>query len=343
MRHKKGDKNQQTDKIVLFPNLHERLITKGLEELSNKNFHQSVQLFIQAKEYDAENYEVNMGLLVSLIELQQYIEAREICLELLKMGIGDYFQITSIYLMVLLQLNEHHEIVTTIELLFKENQIPFDKIDHFSKMLTFSKKVVEEKKVEEELHEELLQKQFQQEGVFVGKNDQELLDAITKLSQMNIRPFVNEIQQFLQQEETHPFYKTMLLSILKEQDYTQPLELKKFSKIVSIIPSELPELNEQSYFKEVLLLLEQELSQNDPSLLEMTQSLLERHHFLLYPFEPEQELTAMAAAYHALAAEYMTGQEISHKIIKMYNTEMKKVEECLMNIKQIEGISSPII
>ena len=37
MKEKKDDKNQQTNKIVLFPNLHERLIAKGLEELSNKN------------------------------------------------------------------------------------------------------------------------------------------------------------------------------------------------------------------------------------------------------------------------------------------------------------------
>ena len=70
MKDKKDDKNQQTNKIVLFPNLHERLITKGLDELSNKNFKLAAQLFIQAREYDIENYEVNMGLLVSLVELQ---------------------------------------------------------------------------------------------------------------------------------------------------------------------------------------------------------------------------------------------------------------------------------
>ena len=53
------------------------------------------------------------------------IEARELCHELLRMGIGDYFQIMSIYLMVLLQLSEHEEMVETIELLFQENQIPY--------------------------------------------------------------------------------------------------------------------------------------------------------------------------------------------------------------------------
>ena len=49
---------------------------------------------------------------------------------------------------------------------------------------------------------------------------------------------------------------------------------------------------------------------HDPSLLEMTQSLMERHHFLLYPYEPAQDVNTMTAAYHALAEEYMTGQEL---------------------------------
>ena len=343
MKEKKDDNNQQTNKIVLFPNLHERLITKGLDELSNKNFKHATQIFIQAREYDIENYEVNMGLLVSLVELQKYVEARELCHELLRMGIGDYFQIMSIYLMVLLQLSEHKEMVETIELLFQENQIPYDKIEHFEKMLNFSNKVLEERKAESERHEEQVQKQFRLEGLFKGKNDQELLDTISKLSQMNIRPFMNEIQQFLEHEETHPFFKTMLLHILKEQDYSQPIELKKFSKTDSIIPSELPDLKEQEYFNKVFGLLEKELSQHDPSLLEMTQSLLERHHFLLYPFEPEQDVTAMTAAYHALAEEYMTGQEISNKITKIYDTKLQKVNECIIYLKEIEGISYPFI
>ena len=177
-----------------------------------------------------------MGLLVSLVEIQQYEEARALCDELLRKGIGDYFQIISIYLMVLLQLSEHKEMIETIELLFQENQIPFDKIEHFEKMLNFSKKVLEERKDSNEWQDKKLQKRFQQEGLFDEKSDQELLDVITKLSQMNIRPFIAEIQQFLQQEEAHPFFKTMLLNILKEQDYSQSSRVEKVFKNESIVP-----------------------------------------------------------------------------------------------------------
>ena len=70
-----------------------------------------------------------------------------------------------------------------------------------------------------------------------------------------------KLNNYLQHEETHPFFKTMLLNILKEQDYSQPIEVKKFTKIKSIIPTELPELKEQEYFNKVFGLLEKELSQ----------------------------------------------------------------------------------
>lgn len=343
MKDKKDGTDQQTNKIVLFPNLHERLITKGLAVLSNKDFKLAAQLFTQAREYDEDNYEVNLGLLVSLVELTKYEEAQQLCHELLKKGTGDYFQIMSIYLMVLLQLSEHKEMIKIIELLFQENQIPFDKMEHFEKMLIFSKKVLEERKIEAERHEEQLQRQFQQEGLFNEKSDQELLDVITKLSSMNIRPYVDEIQQFLQKEEQHPFFKTMLLTILKEQEYPESIELTKFLKTVSVIPSELPDLKDNDYFKKVFATLERELSQNDPTLLEMTHSLLERHHFLLYPFAPEQDFTTMTAAYHALAKEYMTGQDISEAVTEIYDTNVRKVRECMIHLKEIEAISYPII
>jgi len=135
----------------------------------------------------------------------------------------------------------------------------------------------------------------------------------------------------------------LLLNILKEQDYAQPIELTKFSQTTSIIPSQLPDLRENDFFKKVSVLTESELLQQDPSLLEMIHSLLERHHFLLYPFDPEQDYTAMAAAYHAMAEEYMTGQEVSDEVTKIYDIDDRKVKECMTYLKEIEGISYPII
>lgn len=339
----KDKDRSKTNNLVNFPNLHERLVMKGLAELGNKDFTRAAQLFTQAREYDDENAEVNLGLLVSLVELHYYEEARPLCQALLDQGMGDYFQLMSIYLMVLLQLHEYEEMVATIELLFKENQIPFDKIEHFETMLSFSKKATVEKQLEGERREDQFQKQFQEEGLFTNKNDQQLLDVMTKLAQMNVRPFMDEIKLFLRNEENNPFFKTMLMMMLKEQEYAESIELTKFSKTISIIPAQLVDLQANALFKQIFDWTERELSQRDPILLEMTHSLLARHHFLLYPFEPEQDPKAMAAAYHALAEEYMTGQDVSKVVTKIYQIDRRKVIDCIAELRKIETISYPII
>lgn len=344
MDNKNNQKKAEEAKIISFPNLGERLIVKGLDELGNRNFRDAALLFSQAREFEPENDEVCMGLVVSLVELEYYEESKELCQEMLNKGIGDYFQLINIYLMVLLQLSEHQEMVTTIEMLFEENQIPFDKEEHFEKMLQFSKRALEDKKEEADRQKQQLAEELKEDELFEGKTDNEMFLVISKLTNINIRPFIPQIEQFLQEEQGHPFFKTMLLNILADQEYNEEVTLKKFSKAKSVIPNELAGLKETEFYKKVTSLTEAEISQKNPSLFEMVHSLIERHSFLLYPFEPEPEsLPVWAAAYHALAEEYMAGENISGKIADIYLADEEAVEDILSYIKEIEEISYPII
>ncbi|MGE7601002.1 tetratricopeptide repeat protein [Peribacillus sp. NPDC097675] len=342
MDHNNG-KNQDDSKVIAFPNLGERLIIKGLDELGNRNFKEAALLFTQAREFEPENDEVCMGLVVSLVELEHYEEAKELCQEMLNKGIGDYFQLINIYLMVLLQLNEHEDMITTIELLFDENQIPFDQEEHFEKMLHFSKRALEEKKEESDRGKQLLEEELQQEELFGGKTDQDMLLVISKLTNLNIRPFIPQIEQYLQ-SEGQPFFKTMLLNILIDQEYNEKVIVQKFGESQIVIPSKLEEWKETSFYKTINALIEEEISQKNPSLFKMVHSLIERHSFLLYPFEPEQQkIPVWAAAYHALAEQYMTGEDMVQKIADNYSVGGEAVTNILATIKEIEEISYPII
>ncbi|MDP1417341.1 tetratricopeptide repeat protein [Peribacillus simplex] len=344
MDDEKNQKKAGETKIIAFPNLGERLIVKGLDELGNRNFKAAAQLFSQAREYEPENDEVCMGLVVSLVELEYYQESKELCIEMLNKGIGDYFQLINIYLMVLLQLGEHQEMVTTIELLFEESQIPFDKEEHFEKMLQFSKRALEDKKEEKERQNQQLSEELQEDELFEGKTDNEMLLVISKLTNINIRPFIPQIEEFLQKDEGHPFFKTMLLNILIDQEYNEEVTLRKFNQSKSVIPRELKSLKETDFYKKVTGLTEEEISQDNPSLFEMVHSLIERHSFLLFPFEPGPEsLPAWAAAYHALAEEYMTGEVFGRGLADLYQADEETVADILSYIKEIEEISYPII
>ncbi|WP_340371808.1 tetratricopeptide repeat protein [Peribacillus sp. FSL E2-0218] len=341
-----NENNRKKDgeaRVIAFPKLGERLIAKGLDELGNRNFKAAAQLFSQAREYEPEDDEVCMGLVVSLVELEFYEESKELCKEMLNKGIGDYFQLINIYLMVLLQLGEHQEMVTTIELLFDENQIPFDKEEQFEKMLQFSKRALEDKKEEEDRNTQQIAAELQEDGLFEGKTDNEMFLVISKLTHINIRPFIPQIEQFLQ-SEGHPFFKTMLLNILTDQEYNEQVRLSKFNESKSVLPTELKSLKETDFYKKITSLTEARISQDNPSLFEMVHSLIERHSFLLYPFEPEQEsIPSWAAAYHALAEEYMTGEVSARGIAGFYLAEEDAVADILSYLKEIEEISYPII
>ncbi|MFD9624940.1 tetratricopeptide repeat protein [Peribacillus muralis] len=331
-------------RIIAFPNLGERLIAKGLDELGNRNFKAAAQLFSQAREYEPDDDEVCMGLVVSLVELEFYEEAKDLCKEMLNKGIGDYFQLINIYLMVLLQLSEHQEMVTLIELLFDESQIPFDKEEHFEKMLQFSKRALEDRKDEEDRQNQQITAELQEEGLFEGKTDNEMFLVISKLTNINIRPLIPQIEQFLQMDEGHPFFKTMLLNILSDQEYNEEVTLRKFNETKSVLPTELKSLKETDFYKEITSLTEARISQENPSLFEMVHSLIERHSFLLYPFEPEpKSIPAWAAAYHSLAEEYMTGNVCARNIAGDYFVKEEEVTEILSYLKEIEEISYPII
>ncbi|MFJ7753291.1 tetratricopeptide repeat protein [Peribacillus muralis] len=344
MDNEKNRNKAGESRIIAFPNLGERLKAKGLDELENRNFKAAAQLFSQAMEYEPEDDEVCMGLVVSLVELEFYEESKELCREMLNKGIGDYFQLINIHLMVLLQLGEHQEMVTTIELLFDENQIPFDKEEQFEKMLQFSKRAIEDKKEEEDRQNEQISAELQEDGLFEGKTDSEMFLVISKLTHINIRPFIPQIEQFLQKDEGHPFFKTMLLNILTEQEYNEEVSIKKFDEGKAVLPTELKSMKETDFYKTITSLTEAKISQENPSLFEMVHSLIERHSFLLYPFEPEGEgIPSWAGAYHALAEEYMAGEVSVGNIAGFYHAKEEAVADILSYLKELEEISYPII
>lgn len=168
--------------------------------------------------------------------------------------------------------------------------------------------------------------------------------VISKLTNINIRPFIPEIAQFLQNDEGHPFFKTMLLNILIDQEYNEEVTLRKFNQTKSVIPRELKSVKETDFYKKVTGLTEEEISQENPSLFEMVHSLIDRHSFILYPFEPGPErFAAWAAAYHALAEEYMTGEVFGSDLADLYLADEETVADILSYLKEIEEISYPII
>jgi tetratricopeptide (TPR) repeat protein len=343
---KKRERAKRKDNIIFLPGLEKRLTDKGLESLQNKRYQEAITLLEEAKEHDPENSDILIGLVLAYFEAGAYIKARELANEMLLKGIGDYFHMVDLYLTILIQLHEYQEIVSTIEALFDEKEIPPERHDHFLTILQFSRRMADNDSQQEPIEEPESKEDSHPKELKLSllKNLNEQMLAISSLAEKNIRPYMDEIKEYLTSDTGHPFLKTMLLSLLKEQEYDKKIMVKKFSEDQSVVPTELPDIQSQSRMKKIEYLLEKRLENSDPYLFENIKGMVERIFFISYPFEfTPEETEAWAGAFHLLALDYLGMDSDLSDISNEYEITPEKIEQALVKIRELEEISYPNI
>lgn len=340
---KKRERAKRKDNIIFLPGLEKRLTDKGLESLHNKRYQEAITLLEEAKGHDPENSDILIGLVLAYFEAGAYIKAKELANEMLLKGIGEYFHMVDLYLTILIQLHEYQEIVSTIEALFEEKEIPPDRHDHFLTIMQFSKRMADNSQ-QEQMEEEKEETHLKELKLSSLKNLNDQMLAISSLAEKNIRPYIEEIKEYLNSESGHPFLKTMLLTLLKEQEYDKKIVVKKFNEEFSLVPTELPDIQTQPRMKEIENILEAKLENSDPVLFENMKGMVERIFFISYPFELEPEAAiAWAAAFNLLVLDYLGGEPDVDDISNEYEISTEKLEQALAKIRELEEISYPNI
>jgi tetratricopeptide (TPR) repeat protein len=337
-------RDSKKDNVILFPGLEKRLLEKGLDYLKQKKYRDAIQYLEEALEHDPENSDIYVGLVLSNYEAGYVKQAKQIAAEMLKSGLGDYIQVIDLYLMILVQLNEYNEIVTTIEALLEEREIPTDKHEHFMRLLDFGRRMLDGEMnanngevFERESEEQML-------GLFDYKDPKDQIMVAARLAKENIRPYIKEITEYVASKEGHPFQKTMLLNILKEQEYAEEIDVQKFGWEKSFIPAKLPDLKDFIGTNDVIQLLSSQIESEDPVLFENVQSLIERHFFLIFPFElPNGSAEAWAAAYHFTANQYYGFEDPLESFAELYSSTNEEAGQVLVFIRTLEEISYPIM
>lgn len=338
---KKREKPKSKDNVIFLPGLEKRLTEKGLESLQKKNYSEAIQLLEEGRILEPDNGEILMGLVLAYFESGHYQHAKDLASEMLLKGIGEYFQMVDLYLTILIQLHEYQEIVITIEALLEEKEIPPEKYDHFLTILQFSRRMADHAQPEEEHFEEQHVKALDLSSL---KTLNEQMLAITSLADKNIRPYLDEMAAFLRSEQGHPFLKTLLLTLLKEQEYDRELLVTKFFMEQKVIPTDLPDVHLQGKMNEIKNMLQERLEHSNPVLFENIISLIDRIFFIIYPFElvPENP-EAWAAAFHFLGHFYFGMDLEIDTIAADFHTSSEKIEQAISKIREIEEISYPNI
>jgi tetratricopeptide (TPR) repeat protein len=344
---KKRERFRKDGNVVFFPDLEKRLFEKGLSLIQKKQFREAIPYFEEAIEHDSENSDIWFAIVLAYYEAGAFEKAKDYTEEMLRVGIGDYFQTVDMLIMVLVQLKEYERVVHTIEVLLEEHEVPVDKYEHFKRLLEFSRRMVDaadDRPTESEYEQERIQEAPKTLNLFHPKDEKELLLQVANLAHQNIQPVLNEILSYLQSNEGEPFIKTMLLHVLKEHRFHEQIIVTKLNSSMGVIPKDLTDLRGHQQKMEVCEILSEQLEQENPTLLDQALSLVDRHLFILYPFQyPTDDLSALAAAYHILVLMFFAQDYSIEEICEVYHSTEQEIETLLRYIQEIEEFSYPII
>ncbi|MEW9500591.1 hypothetical protein [Jeotgalibacillus marinus] len=319
---KRPDKHIKRDqKVIPFPGLKDRLVEKGLAKLQSQLHKEAIELLVEAYALDGEDPVTGTSLAVALYEDRQWEQSKTICERLLFEGLGDYEEMLELYILNLLQLKEHDQIITTIETVIDEQIISADKQAHFEHLLAMSKR-----------HEQQDEGQPTQSFSLGEKLEQQMIQ-VANLAKQNVHPFKQSLIDSIQDKNTHPFIKTMVLNVLREQGVQDTVTIEKWTHREVVNPAQLVDPFESEKFREVAEVIQKEGGQVDPTLSELAIDLIRRHIFLLYPFSwDEIDVKVIGEAYLQLAKSYM-GEAIEWSE-KEKNGIVKEIE-ILENVSMI--------
>lgn len=336
----KGQPLKKDDNVIYFPGLEKRLLEKGLENLHQKNYDEAIALLESAINLDPKNSDSHIGLLLAYFDAGMVDHAMNLAKEMIQDGIGNGFETMNIYIMLLVQTHKYQEVVTVIEEILNENNISEERFQHFSRLLQFSQKMIDNQMDMEMKKTTIADWTKRDLNLFDYQDPQDQMLLAADLSNLNIQPYLEELTEYLQSKDGDPFFKTLILNVLKEHQHNKPIEIQKFGRKTTIIPEQLHSINEDHQLMGIMEVIGGNLEHEDPILYGNIKSLVERQFFFIYPFPLDSlDVSAWAAAYHALGNEYFGNNHTKSKLLEEYQVVEADMNKADSFIRMIEEIS----
>jgi len=305
------DKINSNRKIIPFPNLDERLLDRGRECLEEGNYKDAIQYLEEANKINQENEEVWYALMAAYLQTNQISLAKKLIESMMRLGIGDYFQTAEMYITILIQLHEYESALQFIQVLFEEHQVPFHKEEQYENLLNLCKGMLKNDNEQDESRERIDLEKILNSNVTTVIQEMENIDFDELLNQIDV------IKKFLVDNGKNPFIKTVLLNILKENQYGQGLLIKKYGKDIYIHLNEYQSVRDTPFSKAVKEGIIKKYQHEDPSFTEYAITLANRFFFYVYPLEKEfTNPNAWIEAIGLCVKHYLTENEsIDHIVL----------------------------
>lgn len=283
------DKMETENKIVFFPGMLERMLESAVKATENQQFDEAIDQFEKYFMY-AEADEYSLSVFVHcLYEAKDFIRAKEICEDLIELEPENYIEVMELYLTICMQLKQFIQVEKIINSMIEKNLISEYEMDKFLKIQNLNKEMAENSLfIEEALNEN---PQYLDEELnlnhFLMKTDNEKIISIQQMSNLNIRPYAEQLISIVETKDLHPFVKSLILIMLVEQQIAGEVNLYKWGIEEKIALENLPFPTSLPQYKEIETELYKHF-EHDPSIVELASHLLIKHAIVAYPFEWRQ-------------------------------------------------------
>lgn len=303
-----------------------------------------VEEYIEAGEYsealnllqDIDDERTRYLRLVCLFGLKELQRAKEEG-KVAKTIAGDtYYDVVSIYLSVLKELEEYEE---AIDIVVEELSMPYIPYQYESLFNAAYDELLLAKQEANALIETktTIFKEEEIERVLTNFTNEDLLYmAIDQMQSMNIRALLYCIRPFLLSSDAPSLAKSLIIEILIDQQVDEELEIWKHDQRYEINPSYLSRTDESEAYSEIGDQLINHLESDNPSLLLVCLEFLNYFMYDQFPrFIDEEEFAVIAAAIHYYLATLQYIELDLEELSYSYGVESQEILDKIQILKQI--------
>jgi tetratricopeptide (TPR) repeat protein len=335
-------KTKQQKKVIPFPNLNARLLEQGVQALKSKNFDKAKLFFEQLYRLEPENSQVAYGLAVTYVELERYTQAEELTEEMMKKGIGDFYDVLKLHVTILIQQHRYQKVLTTLNAILSEDSPPENIRETLQQLADFAEIRLEENAEIQDFNEPIKPSFFVDiKPDLESSHVERQWRGIQKGKQFMTDQVIKDYLDYLDNQTGDPFLKSIVMKILQENGYDQPFTVFKFGQHfpVDFMASN---LFYEGFSNQVESLLEDALSSDNPSLLAVATQIWGHFTISVYPriLEPNDPKVWAAACF--VFSHQINDFDVNTELIEaFFNVTNEDIARPISLLKSIEEKRNP--
>ncbi len=275
--------------------------------------------------------------LVCLNALEEYKQAKAEGAMAKASAKETYYDVVAQYLTALKECEDYEE---AIDILIEELSMPYIPMQYEG---VFNAAYDEILLAKQEANQGLDKSQIfsiEEIEVILKRNDVNvdlLYMALDQLQQLNVRMIMSTIRDYLQDPKKEAFAKSLIMEIMIEQQVDEELEVEKFGSYYTFNPSYSALVLEREVYMGIGKKIEENLEDENPSLMNQCIEFLEYYLYAIYPREIyEEDYSLMAATIHYYVATLQAIEIDKEDLEISYNVDFSDVEKEILALKQIE-------